>query len=130
MRAASDLRAIRGRICAIGPATRDALERFHLKVDVMAEQYVAEGLLAALAPYDLNGAPCADRSGGGGARRPAGRTRAAAARTWMWWKRIELWRRPNSRSARSEVLARQPDWITFTSSSTVQNLVDAIGLKV
>ena len=44
-----DLRAIRGRICAIGPATRDALERFHLKVDVMAEQYVAEGLLRALA---------------------------------------------------------------------------------
>ena len=30
----SDLRAIQGRICAIGPATRDALERFHLKVDV------------------------------------------------------------------------------------------------
>ncbi len=52
----SDLRAIRGRICAIGPATRDALERFHIKVDVVAEQYVAEGLLAALAAYDLKGA--------------------------------------------------------------------------
>ena len=47
--ASPDLRAIRARICAIGPATREALERFHLKVDVMAEQYVAEGLLEALA---------------------------------------------------------------------------------
>jgi uroporphyrinogen III methyltransferase/synthase len=26
-----------------------------------------------------------------------------------------------------EAIARRPDWITFTSSSTVQNLVDAIG---
>ena len=55
-RSSSDLRAIEGRICAIGPATRDALERFHLKVDVMANEYVAEGLLAALAAYDLTGA--------------------------------------------------------------------------
>src|SRR4051812_46414775 len=50
-----DLRAIRGRICAIGPATREALARFHVKVDVLAEEYVAEGLLRALAPYDLTG---------------------------------------------------------------------------
>ena len=48
-----DLRGIQGRICAIGPATRNALEKFHLKVDVMAEQYVAEGILAALATYNL-----------------------------------------------------------------------------
>src|SRR5580658_5300939 len=51
----SDLRAIEGRICAIGPATQDALERFHLKVDCVAKEYVAEGLLEALAPYDLTG---------------------------------------------------------------------------
>jgi uroporphyrinogen III methyltransferase/synthase len=53
---AADLRGIRGKICAIGPATRDALARFHLKVDVMAEQYVAEGLLEALQGFELKGA--------------------------------------------------------------------------
>jgi uroporphyrinogen III methyltransferase/synthase len=121
----SDLRAIGGRICAIGPATRDALERFHLKVDVMAEQYVAEGLLDALAGYDLTGARVLI-------------ARAAIARDLL---PNELARRgaqvdvveayrtvapPDLALRVREVLARHPHWITFTSSSTVQNLVDAV----
>ena len=53
---AADVRSIRGRICAIGPATRDSIERFHLKVDVTAAEYVAEGVLEALKEYDLAGA--------------------------------------------------------------------------
>src|SRR3984885_14276628 len=50
-----DLRALRARICAIGPATRAAIEALHLKVDVMGQEYVAEGLVEALAAHDLNG---------------------------------------------------------------------------
>ena len=125
-RSAADLRSIRGRICAIGPATRDALERFHIKVDVTAKEYVAEGLLDALSAYDLAGARILI-------------ARAAVARDLL---PTELSRRgarvdvadayrtvaPADLSARAaEILARKPDWITFTSSSTVQNLVDAIG---
>jgi hypothetical protein len=52
-RSGCDLRNMRARLCAIGPATRAALERVHLKVDLMGREYVAEGLVAALAPYDL-----------------------------------------------------------------------------
>jgi uroporphyrinogen III methyltransferase / synthase len=124
----ADLRAIRGRICAIGPATRDALERFHIKVDVVAEQYLAEGLLAALAPYDLNGArvliPRAaiarDVLPGELARRGAHVDVVEAYRTVA----------PPELSQRAQqAIARHPDWITFTSSSTVQNLVDAIGAE-
>lgn len=122
----SDVRAMAGRICAIGPATREALERFHIKVDVMAEKYVAEGLLDALAGYDLNGARVLI-------------ARAAVARDLL---PNELTRRgarvevveayrtvvpPDLPQRAHEVLARKPDWITFTSSSTVTNLVDAIG---
>jgi uroporphyrinogen III methyltransferase/synthase len=122
----SDLRTIRGRICAIGPATREALEKFHLKVDVMAEQYIAEGLLDALAGYDLKGATVLI-------------ARAAVARDLL---PNELARRgarvdvveayrtvapPDLAQHAADVLARGPGWITFTSSSTVQNLVDAIG---
>ena len=124
----ADLRAIAGRICAIGPATREALERFHLKVDVMAEEYVAEGLLDALAGYDLAGARVLI-------------ARAAIARDLL---PNELTRRgarvdvveayrtvapPDLPQRAHEVLARNPDWITFTSSSTVKNLVDAIGAE-
>ena len=45
-----DLRDWQAKICAIGPATADALGSLHLKVDLMPEQYVAESVLAAFAP--------------------------------------------------------------------------------
>ena len=54
-RSATDLRALRARICAIGPATRAAVEALHLKVDLMGKEYVAEGLLEAFAAHDLAG---------------------------------------------------------------------------
>jgi uroporphyrinogen III methyltransferase/synthase len=123
-----DLRGIQGRICAIGPATRDALEKFHIKVDVMAEQYVAEGLLRSLAAYDLRGARVLI-------------ARAAVARDLL---PLELERRgaavevveayrtvtpPELTRHAADVLGHKPDWITFTSSSTVKNLVEAVGAQ-
>src|SRR6185503_16330146 len=44
-----DLRDLRAKLCAIGPATRAAVEALHLRVDVMPEEYVAESLLKSLA---------------------------------------------------------------------------------
>jgi uroporphyrinogen III methyltransferase/synthase len=123
-----DVRAIEGRICAIGPATRDALERFHLKVDCTAKEYVAEGLLDALAAYDLTGARILI-------------ARAAVARDVL---PAELSRRgalvdvvdayrtsppPNLAERAAAVLSRQPHWIAFTSSSTARNLIDAVGAE-
>src|SRR5580704_14111467 len=43
-RSAADLRSLKAKICAIGPATRAAVEALHLKVDLMPEEYVAESL--------------------------------------------------------------------------------------
>src|ERR1035441_6011541 len=51
----TDLRSLRARICAIGPATRAAVQALHLKVDLMGKEYVAEGLLDAFATHDLAG---------------------------------------------------------------------------
>ncbi|MBZ5618519.1 MAG: uroporphyrinogen-III C-methyltransferase [Acidobacteriia bacterium] len=126
-RSASDWRALRAKICAIGPATRAAVEALHLKVDLMGKEYVAEGLLAAFAPYDLAG-------------KRVLLPRAAVARDLV---PVELARRgalvgvveayrtviPQEAAARfREVFAaaRRPDCITFTSSSTVQNFVAAL----
>ena len=50
-----DWRSVRGRICAIGPATARELERLHMKVDLTPEEYVAEALIEAFAPYRLEG---------------------------------------------------------------------------
>jgi uroporphyrinogen III methyltransferase/synthase len=127
-RSRADLRAIRGRICAIGPATRAAIEALHLKVDLMGKEYVAEGLLAAFSPYELAGARIL-------------LPRAAVARDLV---PTELARRgarvdvveayrtvvPEGAAERVEAaLARRPDCVTFTSSSTVQNLVSICGAE-
>jgi len=119
-RSATDLRALRARICAIGPATRAAIEALHLKVDVIGKEYVAEGLLAAFAPYHLAGQRILF-------------PRAAVARDLV---PVELAKRGAQvdvveayRTVVPAIVPPQPrpDWITFTSSSTVRNYVAALG---
>ena len=127
-RSGRDLRALRAKICAVGPATRAAVEALHLKVDLIGKEYVAEGLVAAFAPHEMNG-------------RRALLPRAAVARDLL---PLELARRgarvdvveayrtalPGEAAGRArEVFAagRKPDFVTFTSSSTAKNLVEAAG---
>ena len=127
-RSGADLRQLRARICAIGPATRAAVEALHLKVDLMGKEYVAEGLLDAFAAHELAG-------------RRILLPRAAVARDLV---PVELARRgaavdvveayrtvapEESRAAAAAIFGapRPPGWITFTSSSTVQNFVDIAG---
>lgn len=124
----TDLRSIQGKLCAIGPATRDALERFHLKVDVMAEEYVAEGLLKTLGGFDFANAKVLI-------------ARAAVARDILpeeLRKRgaqvdvVEAYRTVppgNLAEQARKVLDAKPDWITFTSSSTANNLIAACGAE-
>ena len=50
-----DLRALRAKICTIGPVTKECVEALHLKVDLIGTEYVAEGLIEALADCDLQG---------------------------------------------------------------------------
>jgi uroporphyrinogen III methyltransferase / synthase len=125
-RSAADLRALRAKICAIGPATRAAVEALHLKVDLMGKDYVAEGLLAAFAPHDLAGsrvllpraAVARDLVPAGLARRGAQVDVVEAYRTVV----------PEDAADRAREIfgaERKPDFITFTSSSTVQNFVQA-----
>jgi uroporphyrinogen III methyltransferase/synthase len=128
-RSAVDLRALRAKICAIGPATRAAVESLHLKVDLMGKDYVAEGLVEAFRPYDL--ASCRVLL-----------PRAAVARDLV---PVELAQRgalvdvveayrtavPEGAAEQAREIfcaARKPDAITFTSSSTVRNFVEVAGV--
>ena len=125
-RSAVDLRSLKAKICAIGPATRAAVEALHLKVDLMPEEYVAESLVKAFAPEDLSW-------------RRILLPRAAVARDLvpMELKRrgatvdvVEAYRTviPENTAERArEILARCPHWITFTSSSTVTNFIATAG---
>ena len=130
-RSRRDVRAIRGEVCAIGPATRAALAASHIKVDLMPAEYVAESVLAALANRPVAG-------------RRFLLARAAVARDVL---PTELRRRgavvdvveayrtvaPDDLASRARELfagPARPHWITFTSSSTVENFVRAAGAEV
>ena len=129
-RSERDLRAIRGRIAAIGPATKAELEALHLKVDRMGEEFVAESLLVALSPEPMSGkrvllarAAVARDTLPAGLRALGAQVDVAAA-----YRTVA----PANLAARArELLAlpHKPDWITFTSSSTVENLSAAVGAE-
>jgi len=130
-----DLRDLKAKLCAIGSSTRAAVEALHLRVDVTPEEYVAESLLDALAGEDLRGKRIL-------------LPRAAVARDLVpitlrergaLVDVVEAYRTiiPSDAAARAkEAFASKPGWITFTSSSTVTNLLavtsrDALeGVKV
>ena len=129
-RSAADFRALRASICAIGPATRATIEALHLKVDLMGTEYVAESLLQAFENHPLEGTRIL-------------LPRAAVARDLI---PVELARRgaqvdvveayrtvvPEDAARRaSEIFggSPKPDWIAFTSSSTVQNFVSVAGAE-
>jgi len=120
----ADWRQLRAKICAIGPATRAAIEELHLKVDLMGKEYVAEGLLEAFAARDLSGcrillpraAVARDLVPTELARRGAQVDVVEAYRTVI----------PAGAAQKAAALGAV-DCVTFTSSSTVQNFVAAAG---
>jgi uroporphyrinogen III methyltransferase/synthase len=126
-----DLRALRARICVIGDATRNAVRALHLKVDLMGEEFVAESLVEAFRSIDLAGKRML-------------LPRAAVARDILPRKLrergacmdvVEAYRTVTPEGLAKQAgeafrSQRKPDWITFTSSSTVQNFVRATGADV
>jgi uroporphyrinogen III methyltransferase / synthase len=121
-----DWRNLKARICAIGPATKAAVERLHLKVDLMPNEYVAESLVRAFAKENLQ-------------FRRILLPRAAVARDLVPRELsrlgatvdvVEAYRTlaPADLAARARaILDRKPHWIAFTSSSTVTNIIATAG---
>lgn len=128
-RSEKDLRDLRAKLCAIGPATRAAVEALHLKVDLVPRAYVAESLVEAFEGIDLNGQRVL-------------LPRAAVARDTVpaeFTKRgarvdvVEAYRTvaPEGAARRAQEIfggPAKPHWVTVTSSSTVKNLVEAAGI--
>jgi uroporphyrinogen-III synthase len=112
------------KVAAIGPATRQAIEQHGLKVNVVPREYVAESVVASLR------------------RKVKGKrvllARAKVARDVIPRELRKLGARVDVVEAYETVIPefsrrrlrsalksqkRRPDWITFTSSSTVRNFV-------
>lgn len=117
------------RICAIGPATAQALRERGLEPDVVPEEYIAESVVAALAGQGLAGQRIL-------------LPRAAVARDVIPDELRGLGARVDvvtvyetvvpadlPAQARAALAEPKPDWITLTSSSTVKHLLAAAGAK-
>jgi uroporphyrinogen III methyltransferase / synthase len=125
-----DVRALgEASLCAIGPATAAALERYGLRVDRVPESYVAESLAGSFAEKgDLKGKkillPRAEiaRRVIPEALRSLG---AEVDEVAVYSTRIEA--PDNLEEVRSELALGKIDAVTFTSSSTVENFVRLIG---
>jgi uroporphyrinogen III methyltransferase/synthase len=116
-----DVRALsEAKIAAIGPGTAEALSGHGIKADVVPERSIAEGLVDALAATELAGKRVLI------ARAEEARNILPDALTERGAEVdvISLYRTvretPDSRSIEA---ARDAGWITFTSASTVGNLL-------
>ena len=123
-----DARKIRGRICAIGPATADALREMHLYPDLIPGESTSEGVAAAFRAFPMS-------------RAHVLLPRAAAAREVIPRALEEMGARvdvvdayrniipPDAerRIAQYKAAGRRADWITFTSGSTVNNWITLAG---
>jgi len=115
-------------IAAIGPATRKAIERRGLPVDVMPEEYVAEAVVAELKPEVKGKRVLLVRAKVARDVIPNELIKAGAKVDV-----IEAYETVLPESSRTELALvlrdprRKPDVITFTSSSTVKNFLDLLG---
>jgi uroporphyrinogen III methyltransferase/synthase len=122
---ARDLRSLRARIAAIGPATRKAVEALHLKVDLVPEEYVAESLVAAFRAHNLAGRRVLLPRAAVARDTAPEALRAAGAMVDV----VEAYRTVMPAEARTQAPLAAGAWITFTSSSTVRNAVEAAGVE-
>jgi len=123
-----DVRDLKGiGLCAIGPMTASLIERFGIRVDVIPDEYISEGVVRAFEGMDMKGKNIL-------------LPRAAAARDVIpdglrkLGARVDVvtaYRTVNSGRKKSELEVYfkedRVDVITFTSPSTVTNFFEIMG---
>jgi uroporphyrinogen III methyltransferase/synthase len=121
-----DARALSGaRIAAIGPGTAAALREHGLIADVVPERFVAEGLVEALADVPVSRALVARAAEARDVLPDALRERGAEVDVVALYETVA---EPLSDSQLRAVA--DADYVTFTSSSTVRFLFEAIAGRV
>ncbi len=127
-----DIRDLHGpRLCAVGPATAERLQRLHLRVDVMPEEDRAEGVLAAMkATGSLEGVrmllPRADiaRESLPDELRKAG----AEVDDITAYRTVRApWGQEGQPDIYKMLLEGDVDIVTFTSASSVRHFVTNVG---
>jgi uroporphyrinogen III methyltransferase/synthase len=123
--AGRDARALAGAtVAAIGPGTARALAAHGIAADVVPERFVAESLVEALAEVDVEGKRVlVARAAEARAVLPGAlRERGAEVDVVALYETVR--EAPDDDAV---ALAQDADYVTFTSSSTVTNLTEALG---
>jgi uroporphyrinogen III methyltransferase/synthase len=117
-----DARSLAGvRVASIGPGTSSELATHGILADVTAERSVAEGLIEALADVPVTRALLARARGGRDVLADALRARGAEVDVLDLYQSLA-----EPLTAATLAAVRAADYVTFTSSSTVRNLLDAL----
>jgi uroporphyrinogen III methyltransferase / synthase len=119
-----DARALKATVATIGPGTARALAKHGIQADVVPERFVAEALVEALADVELSGRRVlvARATEARDVLPDALRDRGAEIDVVALYETVREDPDPEAIEA-----AQEADYVTFTSSSTVTNLIDALG---
>ena len=111
-------------VAAIGPGTEAELAAHGIRADVVPERFVGEALVEALSAVEVNDRPVlvARAAEARDVLPEALRRRGAKVDVVALYETVAEPPEPDAVEA-----ARGADYLTFTSSSTVRNLIDAIG---
>jgi uroporphyrinogen III methyltransferase / synthase len=111
-------------IAVIGPGTAKALEEHGITADVVPKRFVAEALVEALAPIEVEGRRVlvARAAEARDVLPDALRERGATVDVVALYETVREQPEPEAVEA-----AQGADYVTFTSSSTVRNLAEALG---
>jgi len=123
--AGRDARALaNATVAAIGPGTATALAEGGITADVVPERSIAEALVEALEEFDVEGRPVlvARAAEARDVLPEALRRRGANVDVVAFYETVAEAPEPESLA-----LAKTADYVTFTSSSTVRNFVEAVG---
>jgi uroporphyrinogen III methyltransferase/synthase len=122
-----DARALAGAtVAAIGPGTARALASHGIAADIVPERFVAEALVEALAGVEVEGRRVlvARAAEARDALPDALRERGAEVDVVALYETVR--EQPDDAAIEA---ARSADYVTFTSSSTVTNLTEALGAR-
>jgi uroporphyrinogen III methyltransferase/synthase len=120
-----DARALAGAtVAAIGPGTARALARHGIAADIVPERFVAEALVEAVAGVEVEGRRVlvARAAEARDVLPDALRERGAEVDVVALYETVR--ERPDPKAVEA---AQSADYVTFTSSSTVTNLTEALG---
>jgi uroporphyrinogen III methyltransferase/synthase len=111
-------------VAAIGPGTARALARRGIEADIVPERFLAEALVEALEPVEVEGRPVlvARAAEARDVLPDALRERGAEVDVVALYETVR--ERPEPAAVEA---AASADYVTFTSSSTVTNLTEALG---